>query len=406
MNGYEFRIAAWWDGTPNGSSQAQEKSKKLHADAQKNYNCKITYLYVPQGELVPKLTASILSGDPFCDIVWLESVVAIPQLAKAGYIMQTDEFFDFSDPKWPAYGLRCAEMGGKHYGFVADIASTYGIWWNKTFFAKNNLPDLYALQEKGEWTWEVFEDICKKATTDTNNDGVNETWGIAEVGWEPIVDRLIASNGQEVVKPMPDGTYRFNVDNSAVKEAIQFTVDLFQKGYKTEAENFLAGNVAMFAGDGFWGGNTFQLEMDDEMGFVYFPKGPQATDYVCTSINSNIMCFPTRSKRPADAATIFEAIVDWEGLDSDRRAWMESWMYNAEDVETCLEMFDKCQLHKWRAFSGIEHIFMEDIFYACVKNNTTLEKAVAEHLKEGQAAIDAVLNSKMESLQPQSGDSK
>ena len=391
MGKYEFRIAAWWDGTPVGGSKYADRRVQLHKEAEEKYNCTIKYLYVPQGEIVQKLTASVMAKDPFADIVWLEANTAVPQLALSGHIMETDEYFDFNDPKWPKYGLQAVSFRNKHYGFVADIASTYGIWYNKGFFSRYNLPDLYQLQESGQWTWEKFAEIAKAATTDTNHDGKNETFGFAEVGWEPIVDRFIASNGQAVVSEQADGSYRFNVDNSAVKEAINFTVDLFHRGYKTGPEDFIAGNVAMFAGDGFWGSQTFQLDMDDEMGFVFFPKGPRADDYVCTSINTDVMCLPANSKRPADADLIFEAITDWDNLNEERLDRMAGWMYSEEDVKTCEKMFERCQLHKWRAFSDLESIFMEDIFYACVKNNTTLEKAVAEHLAEGQAVIDAVL---------------
>ncbi len=392
MGGYEFRIAAWWDGTPDGKSEASARALKLQQDAEKNYNCKITYQYIPQANIIEKLTASVMAKDPFADIVWLEANSVVPQLAKAGYIMPTDDLFDFSDPKWPAYGVQASEMGGKHYGFVADIASTYGIWYNKTFFAKYGLPDLYELQQKDEWNWDAFADIARRATTDPNNDGVNDTFGFGEVGWEPIVDRFIASNGSMVVKPTADGSYRFNVDDPAAKEAISFVVDLFQRGYKSDSAAFVSGKCAMFAGDGFWGSQTFQLEMDDDLGFVWFPKGPRATEYVCTSINTNVMTIPTNSKRPEDTALIFEAITDWAHLDEERLARMEGWMYNEEDVATCREMFARCTLHKWRAFGDLQDVFMEKIFYDCVKSKNTVEKAIAEHLDEGQAIIDQIMS--------------
>ena len=391
MEGYNFRIAAWWEATPVGGSEFGDRDVKLLDEVQKNYNCTVSFLYIPQGEIIEKLTASVLAKDPFADIVWMEANTAIPQMAAAGYIMETDSFFDFSDSKWPAYGLRCCEFRGKHYGFVANIASTYGIWYNKTFFAKNNLPDLYELQKSDQWNWEQFRSIAKAATKDTNNDGVNETYGFAEVGWEPIVDRFIASNGSAVVVSTEDGGYRFNVDDPAAKEAINFTVDLFQRGYKTEVENFMEGNTAMFAGDGFWG-KTFLLEVDDEMGFVFFPKGPRATEYVCTSINSNIMCLPTNSKRPADAALIFEELTDWETLDERLVAQMETWCFTENDLENCKEMFNVCQLHKWKSFPGMWDIFLEKIFWDCVKNKVTLETALASHLSAGQAEINSILN--------------
>lgn len=391
MGGYEFKIAAWWDGTPNDSSESGARAMALQKEAEKKYNCKVTYLFVPLSDIVQKLTASVMAGDPFADIVWLEANTAIPQMALSGYIVPVDDYFDFSDPKWTPYSLNCSSFNGKHYGFAENIATTYGIWYNKTFFQAHNLPDLYELQQKNEWNWDAFESIAKAATADTDNDGKNDTFGFAEVGWEPIVERFITSNGQSLVYEDNPGHYKFNLDNDAVKEAISFTVDMFQRGYKTDVDNFMLGKCAMFAGDGFWGGNSFQLNMDDDLGFVFFPKGPKAKDYVCTSINSNIMCIPANSKRPADAAMIFDAITDWEHSEENRIANMETWVYSEEDLETCKKMFERCELQKWTAL-GLSDIFTEKVFWACVKNNTTLERAVAEHLSEGQAAIDAIMS--------------
>lgn len=395
MGGYEFKIAAWWDGTPNDSTEAGKRNLALHKAAEEKYNCKITYVNIPHSDIVEKFTASVLAGSPIGDIVWLEANTAIPQMANSGYIIPVDDYFDFDDPKWTSYSKSCAKFNGKYYGFAENIATTYGIWYNKTFFKNHNLPDLYELQEKNEWDWAAFERISKAATKDTDNDGKNNTFGFSEVGWEPIVERFVSSNGQSVVYEDTPGHYRFNVDNEAVKEAISFTVDLFQRGYKTEVEDFMRGNCAMFAGDGFWGSNTFQASMDDELGFVFFPKGPKAEDYVCSSINSNIMCLPANSKRPADAAMIFEAITDWEHSEENRYATMEGWIYSEEDLETCKKMFERCELQKWPAL-GVYDIFVEDIFWSCVKNNTTLERAIAEHSAEGQAAIDAILANKNE----------
>ncbi|UVI33487.1 extracellular solute-binding protein [Paenibacillus spongiae] len=35
---------------------------------------------------------------------------------------------------------------------------------------KEGLPDPQELHEKGEWNWDTFLDIAKKATKDTNGD--------------------------------------------------------------------------------------------------------------------------------------------------------------------------------------------------------------------------------------------
>ena len=81
MGGYEFKIAAWWDGTPNDSSESGARAMALQKEAEKKYNCKVTYLFVPLSDIVQKLTASVMAGDPFADIVWLEANTAIPQMA-------------------------------------------------------------------------------------------------------------------------------------------------------------------------------------------------------------------------------------------------------------------------------------------------------------------------------------
>jgi ABC-type glycerol-3-phosphate transport system substrate-binding protein len=393
LGGRTITVAAWWDLNPTTETEAGIQDLERLKQVEKKYNCKVEYKNIPYDTIKELLTSSAVSGSEFVDVVWLKCVDAIPVLAKKGYIIPLDDYFDFKDSRWPALGLRASLYNGKHYGFTTDVQTTHGIWYNVSLFKRLSLPDPYELQEKGAWTWEKYLDIAKRATVDADNDGTPESYGLI-VGY-PIIDRLIYSNGGEIIKES-DGKYVFNMDDPKVIEALKFTRQVYDANVIMEAKGtesqayFAVGNIAMYGGEAFMG-KEFQLNTQDELGFVFYPKGPKASGYTSVTDSTNIMTIPVSTKSAQDVAAVMNDLIIWDNIDQKVNDFFNGNLMRQEDVASAKKMLNSCQIQWVNAFSKLSDIVFKDISSSIITGELSPETAVAKNKAKGQAIIDDVM---------------
>jgi len=283
LGGRVIKIAAWWDLTPLGETQSDiNRLEKIKAVEEK-YNVKIEFVNVPFEEMVANFTNSVLSGEPFADIVQLEYKAALP-LIKQGLIQPISEFTDSASNINNEGNLltKYSPIAGDYYGFDNPTSIGAGMHYNRAIFEQLGLPDPKELYANGEWTWDKFLEIAKLATKDTNNDGKNDVFGFA--GWSlDVYKHFAVSNGVRIAdeENLVEGlssagsietgeflNQLYNVDK-VVKVSTGDPMDW------NESNTFKDGDVAMFTvAEWNLGGLTF------DFGIVPIPKGPsQTTDY-------------------------------------------------------------------------------------------------------------------------------
>jgi ABC-type glycerol-3-phosphate transport system substrate-binding protein len=391
LRGAEIRISAWW-AAPDPSTVAGSITLERWRAVEQKYNCKIKWVEVPAGDTVSKLVASSMSGQAMADIVYLETNQALPILALKGLLRPLDTYFDFNDPRWPKNMKGVASFRGKMYGYFDKSDSTHGIWYNKTLFRKEGLPDLYELQQKGAWTWDVFFDIAKKATRDLDGDGKTDQWGIG-MGYV-IEDRLIFSNGGRVVEEK-NGKIQFAANQPAAVEALEFVGKLWGQGLvkRNATADFISGRTAMFTSEA-WAGESFKRNMKDEVGYVFYPMGPRMKEYTSLTDNTVIQAFPVASKMdPKVLSQIVMDLIPWSRLEELRLAQFESWLTSEEDVQTALRMADINQLNTMNAYSpSLPRAFWRTVDN--IRNGKSAATAIAEQQGAAQAAIDSILAGK------------
>lgn len=381
---------------PTAGTEAGDAQLARIEEVEKKYNVNIEYSIVPWGENVTMITNSGLSGEPVADIVLADLRHAIP-LIKQGLLQPVDEFFDFTDPKWPANVAEYGAFRGKTYGFISDIKPGAGIYYNRTLFQREGLPDPHQLVAEDNWTWDTFLDIAKRATKDTDGDGVIDQWGITNHAG--FLARLLTYSNNGKLMDEKDGKFVFTHDDPNMLEAFHFLDDLFNthkvvhpntntdgSAYNESQEVFSSGRAAMITGET-WEGEG-RTGMTDEQGFVPFPKGPQATDYVAGIENYYAYYMPANAKNPKEAAIIWEDMILWDQTENIRREAAERQNVAAEeDVEELLNVsqylvplfFPFAGQDQWAAFG--------------VTNRGGTAEAELEAVRpEAQARIDEVLN--------------
>jgi len=319
FGGRTFVYASWFEQAPErGSSPDADLTWEKIERLEKKYNCKFEYKVFPMEQYNDLFISSTLSGAPFADFITTHVMWFYPGLVAKNYLLDLESVgvFDFTAEKWNQEAIKQGTYKGKVYGMGKDnFGPQQGLFWNKTLFARDGLPDLYELQDSKQWTWEKFREIAIKATRATANDGHINQWGL-----DGGSDSFVASNGGYVVNIGDDGTPSFGLGTPNAIEALQFFQDLKTKdkvfytppeGAEWDAglKNFANGGTAMYLGN-YWNKYMLEESMNDEFGYVYFPMGPKATEYTTTLSGFNLITMSSAIKNPKEAALFWNGFTE------------------------------------------------------------------------------------------------
>lgn len=392
-------VIAQWGNAPTDETEAGERTLKRAEELGEKYNTEIIWEALPWAEPGNELVASHLAGEPVADIVLLEYFQFFT-MVREGYLLPVDDLFDFNDTKWsPVIRDQIAgSYDGRQYGFHPSVGAATGIYYNRAILEREGLTDPQKLVEQGEWTWDAFLEIAQKTTKDLDGDGKIDQWGL--VGHAPTFARqLIYTNEGAIIKE-EDGKIISGLEDENTIEALQFVHDLWNthkvampnahgsfEDYNDSQAVFNDGKATMVSGEIWEGGE--RGDMEDEYGFVWYPKGPKATDYANVVTNFGMWYMPANAKNPKEAAIIFDELQPWEDIISqdDVIAGLEHSFRTEQDVEMALEMRDKVGV----IYVPNEVLFFEsvwDITNSGVAPETAIEK-IAESFQE---SLDDALN--------------
>lgn len=358
LKGATIKIGAWFDMDPRAVPEKDrdpgtDLQIKLIADAEKKYNCKIEFVkFGDYNKYVENFTTTALSGEPFADVVALELFDAFPKLVKKGFIVPIDSMIDLKDEKaYTTWMKKGGSFEGKQYGFYDGTPSPYGLIYNKSMVQKLGLEDPYQLQKDGKWTWDKFRELMKKSTKDTNGDGKNDVWGLTG-GWDGvkrITEQFIYGNNGAVDRDT-SGNVKFSLNAPNSIEALQFVSDLYNVDKTMEQpypqdpfKDFVAQKGLMVAGFSWNIGDLLKNMPDQQLGYVFFPKGPKSSGYATYTPYGNMFFAVKQSKHADIAMKIFDEI----SLKSKTRelaveGWKKSFP-SPEMVDTRGQMYDSVQ---------------------------------------------------------------
>lgn len=312
LGGLEIIIGDHWSPEePAAPTNAQEEATlKYRQEIMAKYNFKIQSKAVAGwGEMTDTCVNSITAGEPAAQIFELDyRFVAKPMANGLFYDLATLDELDFTEEKWSKAVMGLMTKGDSIYGMRAAKAEPRGgVIWNKRLFEEAGLdPNLpYDLQASGEWTWSKFEELCAKLTRDVNNDGVTDVYATVSQG-AATMSILVASTGSDYFLKDENGMLTNNMGSKEVLDALNFAVDLYNKGYEMpqpEGSNwdwfipaFREGKAAMQFNEEYncQPGNNYGDQMEDPVGFVMPPKPDGAADYhsyVCDNISIIPSCY-------------------------------------------------------------------------------------------------------------------
>lgn len=297
LGGMEIVIRNWWSPEEMAEPQNEfEEAKYEYYDwIQETYNFKIRELAISDWGSAPQDFVDYVTtgGDDANYVFVLRADPATTSAMGQGlmYDLGTLDCLDFSDAKFQSNKLHEQySKGGKINCMYAGYSEPRtGMYFNKRLLEEAGVDpeSIYDMQADGTWTWDAWTEIMAKVQRDVNNDSVIDVYGF-DCNYGVAVDQSVYSNNSEYVG-LADGKYTYKFEDPATVEALEWivtTINDFALVRPEEAqwdyykEAFINGQVAFMPDQAYCGGpNGFLMDMVDEIGFVMYPKGPQATDY-------------------------------------------------------------------------------------------------------------------------------
>ncbi|SFS73938.1 ABC transporter substrate-binding protein [Paenibacillus sp. BC26] len=327
LGGVTVKFANWGDSSWSkpGDDEKGLREQAFREELMKNYNFKIEYLAIPDDSYLPTVTSSIMSGNPAADVFNL-MMDAIPGFAAKGllYPLDTVKSYDFINDPSIQTAVRDAVTwnDGHTYAYYRGSSAYLG---SKTFTVFNKKIasslglDPYDLWTKGEWTWDKFQEYAALATKDTNNDGVNDQWGLTgDMVLLPL--GYVGSTGAELL----DKDHKIHYNDPKVTQALEAFKNL--KPYLQAAPEgsnwdfymtaFAKGNVLFSQANQWWMTSRYQ-DMQDDWGIVPFPLPKAGDPYYTVSDIEGVQAIPYNTKNPEAVATVIKLLAQPRPWDLD-----------------------------------------------------------------------------------------
>lgn len=211
---------------------------------------------------------------------------------------------DLSENHWNQATVGMLTAANSVYGASTGNSEPRGVlYFNKRLLNEAGIDwnDIYDMQDAGTWTWAAWENMLKKTTRDTDNDGVIDVWGVGGSS-DDMYQLAVFTNESSFFDFDADGNLQPTVGSEATLEALNWgksirntywmptPEDASWDWYKT---SWINGDYAFYVYYAFGGFNTYSemSSMEDEWGCVAFPVAEKGIDYV-TVVSENTALIP------------------------------------------------------------------------------------------------------------------
>lgn len=410
LGGMDIIIGDWYTEADTLADRTDEFGKKQNQyweEIQKQYNFTIkrdaVYSYT---DAKKDYVNSVMANNPKFQLYYLyQEFVSEPLMKGLMYDLSTLPEFNFDEEKWNPTVKELMSIGNGIWGMSPENEPRGGIFYNKCLFkeAGINEEEPYELQASGEWTWDKFEEYCKKLTKDTDGDGKTDQYAMASFS-KYYLPMCAANNNATFVSRNKDGKYENAITTSEFKNAMNWGVDLIKKGYiQPKPENaawdwykaaFRDGESAMQTAE-VYEISAF-VNMEDDWGFVMFPYN-QDTEGATnkTTPNDNIVVMPScfdadTAEKIAFAYDLYTEPV--EGYTPEEQVLEKYYTQFRDDraVDETISMMLQ-QEHKSTSYLPmISEIDYGDFCYSVYAMATTPAKKIEELSTKWGSQIDKV----------------
>lgn len=394
LGGMEVIIRDWWSPAEKEEpvNSFEEAREEYYDWIQETYNFTIKQVAISDWGSTPEdfLNYATTGGDEnYVFVLRPGSELVAAMNSGLMYDLATLDCLDFSKDKWKNGVIDLMEKDGHIYGMSGEsVEPKGGMYFNKRLLKEAGIDpeSIYKLQEDGEWTWEKFEEICKQVQADTDNDGVIDRYAMVNFG-STFYGEAVASNNGNFIGKDENGYYNA-LETEETMNALNWALDMLSTYDYPQPEDsewnywqeaFVSGCGAFIAGETYQAGSDWS-EMEDDFGFVCFPKGPKASDYT-NIIGNNPCCIPAcydadKAWKIAFAYDLYtEPIPGFEDYDGRDAGFYNSFR-DTESVElTIARMKENGRVTYHTMIPGLD--LGPDVIWGISKDNTPAQQAEA-----------------------------
>ena len=324
------------------------------AQVEKEYNCKIVREQRGDwGTIGDEMKTYVANGgEENAYALFIVEPGKVSDLITSGVAASWN--YDFSTTDWNKAETEFLTIGGKTYGAVPDNGEPRQmLFFNKRVLAEAGIDyeTIYDAQKNGTWTWDMLTELLQKTTRDTDNDGVNDVYGITG-SKDDLYQVAVFAGGGSFVDYDENDQLQPTLGEDKARTALEWATNLWADYAMPRPEDsswdwykqaFMAGNTAFYSGQGYSGfnGGYYELsEMGDEWGAVAFPTVDKNGNYM-TVISDNVTVMPNLYDKETNAAlaTVYDTWT--KGYDDPEAdgAW-RSELYTHTDTRAVDETYD------------------------------------------------------------------
>lgn len=310
LGGMEIFIYDYWTSDPERQAEPDEKTQATY-DYQdwlmETYNFKITQVQKGDWSTNVEEMINFVSAPDGTYALFILAPGFVGSPMANNYMMAWDTDIT-SKEKYNSTTVDFMTLKGNVYGVsVGKAEPRQCLYFNKRVLEEAGIDweTLYDKQADGTWTWDAFEELLAKITKDTDNDGINDIYGMTGFSSDLWLESVFA-NGGSFFDYDEDGKLAVKVNSDEALYGLAWAKRIWGDyalkcpdggSWDYFKEAFKQGNCGFYIYQCYGGFNmagsqtTELIDMEDEWGCVAFPKGPNATDYV-TIISENVTVIP------------------------------------------------------------------------------------------------------------------
>jgi hypothetical protein len=321
---------------------AQIKLDRMR-EIEEKYNIELRYVNLTFEGVKESIDTSIPAGAPEVDIYETDLQFGVPAVLE-GYAIPIAEIGYDEATVNDQVAIQTLKLPGQDSAALFSPASAgsgraYPLAFNLDMIKKVGLENPQDLYDKGEWTWEKWQEYLKKLTKDTDGDGKINVYGYSGY-WPNLLTNLLMSNGTGIAISDKEG-----LSSPATVEVIDFidTIyhidktarpwdnsdwDINNQLYAQGLSAFWIGADWIFDAQGRVGGQGDKA-VDFEIGVVPWPTGPSGdpkTNFM-SQPNGNWYFIP---KGTAEPKLVYDVITDWiDWYNSDTEVGLnDTWSHD------------------------------------------------------------------------------
>ncbi len=350
LGGMHIEMRSWYGGPLGEPTNPYEEARLEWLDwAQETYNFTFVETTVGNYDSVSAdftdYANSTDDGNNYLFVLPTTSAIIAAIKNNLIFDVATLDCLDFTEEKWNDGITELFTFGNSTYAmFAADNEPRCGVYFNKRLLADVGITAeyLYDLQEKGEWTFDKCLEIMSKVHRDLDGDGIIDIYGTVNNNSNVYKAALFANGGRFIGKDA-DGKFTYCLEDENSMAGLNWAHNMLTTYTYPQPDGaawdwfkavFKNGDAAFCFDDAYMAGGDWTT-MEDDFGYLCFPKGPQAEDYTNVYQNNLVVipaCYSAeKAWNLAFAYNIWTAPVpgfeDYEG-------WKPGYLKNFRDLES------------------------------------------------------------------------